>query len=291
MRVRNFLSLSPEYFGWYRILLLVILLSTGGVTFSQELYVYTEPASNMPAKALSLKYKGKFLGGLHSGRLEQRHMLNAGIGLSKKWMLYAGTTVSDMYTPGVRWESANLYLKYRFLSIDDIHKHFRAAAFLETSWSRNDPYYDEISFDGDQSGVRAGLVLTQLLHKLAVSTTLSVSEVLHEQRWDKNYGNALYPYEAFNYSLSAGYLIFPVKYSNFKQTNYNIYLEMLGSRALDKRLHYLDLAPAVQLIFNSTTKLNAGYRFQLTGNMHRMAEKSFMISLETTFLNTFKKKP
>jgi hypothetical protein len=57
---------------------------------------------------------------------------------------------------------------------------------------------------------------------------------------------------------------------------------------LDKRLHFVDLAAAVQLIFNSNTKLNAGYRFQLSGNMHRMATESFLISLETTFLNVLK---
>jgi hypothetical protein len=257
--------------------------------FGQELYVFSEPASNMPAKALSLKYTGKFLEGYHSKKTEQRQALAAQLGINKKWMVRASTTVSDMYSyPVTRWESVNVYAKYRFLSKDDVHKHFRAAAFLEAAYSRNDLYYDELSLEGDQSGVQAGLVFTQLLHKLALSSTLSITEVIHEQRRNDDSPQGLYPYASFNYSLSAGYLLLPRKYVSYKQTNFNIYLELLGSNTLDKRLHFVDLAPAVQLIFNSNTKLNAGYRFQLSGNMHRMATESFLISLETTFLNVLK---
>jgi hypothetical protein len=50
------------------------------------------------------------------------------------------------------------------------------------------------------------------------------------------------------------------------------------------------MAPAIQLIFNSNTKLNMGYRFQLDGNMQRMAKSSWLISLERTFLNALKKR-
>jgi len=84
---------------------------------AQELYVFSEPASNMPAKALSLKYTGKFLEGYHSGKTEQRQSLAVQLGLNKKWMVRAATTISDMYSyPATRWESFNVYAKYRFLS-------------------------------------------------------------------------------------------------------------------------------------------------------------------------------
>jgi hypothetical protein len=256
---------------------------------AQELYVFSEPASNMPAKALSLKYTGKFLEGYHSGKTEQRQSLAVQLGLNKQWMVRAATTVSDMYSyPATRWESFNIYAKYRFLSKDEVHKHFRAAAFMEASYSQNDLYYDELSLEGDQSGVQAGLVFTQLLHKLALSSTVSVTEVIHEQRSNDNSPEGIYPYASFNYSLSAGYLLLPRKYVSYKQTNFNIYLELLGSNTLDKSLHFVDLAPAVQLIFNSNTRVNAGYRFQLSGNMHRMATESLLISVETTFLNVLK---
>ena len=258
--------------------------------FTQELYVFSEPASNMPARAVSVKYAGKFLQGAMSGKPEQRQKLYVSAGLDRKWMVRLGATVSDMYSyPKTRWESVSLYAKYRFLSRDDVHRHFRAAAFLEASHSRNDLMYDEISLEGDQSGVSAGLVLTQLLHKLAVSGTFALTEVLNKKRWEDGHTD-MHPYQSFQYSLSAGYLLFPRKYNSYAQTNLNLYLELLGSRNLDRKGGFVDLAPALQLILNSNTKVNAGYRFQLSGNMYRMAERSFLISVETTFLNALKKK-
>jgi hypothetical protein len=94
-----------------------------------------------------------------------------------------------------------------------------------------------------------------------------------------------------NYSLSAGYLVFPREYTDYKQLNLNLYAELLAQQSIDRKAHYVDLAPAVQLIFNSNTKLNLGYRFQLGGTMQRMAESNnWLISLERTFLNALKKK-
>jgi hypothetical protein len=295
--MKNGFTITGRYFqinkghAFRLLLFMLVIFSLSKPSTAQELYVFSEPASNMPAKALSIKYNGKFLQGYHSGKTEQRQALAVQMGLNKKWMLRAGTTISDMYShPVTQWESVNLYTKYRFLSKDGVHKHFRAAAFLEASYSRNDLFYDELSLEGDQSGVQAGLVFTQLLHKLALSSTLSILEVIHQQRREDNSSPGQYPYSSFNYSLSAGYLLFPVKYVSYKQTNLNLYLELLGNNTLDKKLYFVDLAPAIQLIFSSNTKVNAGYRFQLNGNMHRMATESFLIGVETTFLNVLKPK-
>jgi hypothetical protein len=260
-----------------------------GVNVSaQELYVYSEPASNMPAKSMGLKYAGKFLEEKASSDFQQRHMLELQLGHSKKWMTHFSTTLSNMYSSSLRWESARLYTKYRVVSLDDVHRHFRAAAFGEISYSVNDPMYDELSLEGDQSGFRGGLILTQLLHKLAVSSTLSY--IVSLQNRVDHMGIHEYNYNAFNYSLSAGYLLFPRKYNSYDQTNFNLYVELLGSQALDTRTSYLDIAPAIQFIFSSNTKVNLGGRFQLTGNMSRMAENSFLISIERTFLNVLKKR-
>lgn len=258
--------------------------------FAQELYVFSEPASNMPARAVAAKAAGKFVSSIMSGRTDHRQKLYASFGLSRKWMMRTGTTFSNMYvSPDTRWESLSLYTKYRFLSKDGIHRHFRAAAFLEASYSRNEPLFDEISLEGDQSGVQAGLVFTQLIHKLALSSTLGYTEVLQSKRWDKQHAS-MHPYRSFGYSLSAGYLLLPVRYRSYRQTNLNLYVEMLGVQNLDKSQAYLDLAPAFQLIFNSNTKVNAGYRFALSGNMYRMADRSVLVSVETTFLNVLREK-
>lgn len=256
---------------------------------AQELYVYSEPASNMPARSLGTKYIGRYQKSENGQGVDQRQEVELMFGLNKKWMLHTTTSFSDMYTSNTRWESVRAYAKYRFLSVDEVHRHFRMAAFGEISHSRNRPRYDELSLTGDQSGVGGGLILTQLLHKLAVSSTLGIVQSLQKERL-READKSLYSFNAFNYSLSAGYLLLPRTYKNYQQTNFNVYVELMGSRSLDKNLQYLDIAPALQLIFNSNTKLNLGYRFQLSGNMNRMATQSLQVSIERTFLNALKKK-
>lgn len=211
------------------------------------------------------------------------------IGLNNKWMFHAGFSVSDMHEQAFIFESVRLYGKYRFLSVDEVHKHFRMAAFGAASYSRNHMDHNEINLMGDQSGVQVGLIATQLWNKLAISGTGSWSEVLDKERWYKQPTKA-YSFSAVNYALSAGYLLFPVNYKSYDQTNVNLYAELLGSRNVKQDSSFIDLAPSLQFIFKSTSKLNIGYRFQLEGDIYRLAEKSFMVSYEHIFLNALRKK-
>jgi hypothetical protein len=265
-------------------------LLSGGMLFmlsasAQELYVFTEPASNMPSHSISGKVTGKFLKDPGATNYMQRYTPEIMFGLNKKWMVHFASTFSDMYTTNMRWESARTYVKYRFLSSDEVHKHFRMAAFGEYSYSRNPGLFDDIGIEGDMSGFQGGVIATQLWNKLAVSSTLSYLQTYKSKSIETQ---AVIPMKSFNYSLSAGYLVFPLNYKNFRQTNFNVYAELLGQRTLDMKKYVVDFAPAVQLIFNSNAKLNIGYRFQLNGNMNRMAEKSWLISFERTFLGAWK---
>lgn len=255
----------------------------------QELYVYSEPASNIPAKSISTKLSGLFVADDNMyGRLAQRYRPEVLFGLSKKMMLRLSTTFANMHTPKFGFESVSLYGKYRFLSKDDFHKHFRMAAFADASYSRVPFHYDEISLYGDKSGVEAGIIATQLWHKFALSGTVSHTQVLDKSRSSKVQYIPERNYQSLNYSLSAGYLLLPREYNDYKQVNLNLYTELLAQQTLDRKTHYVDVAPAVQLIFNSNAKLNLGYRFQVSGNMNRMAKQSFLISFERTFLNALK---
>jgi hypothetical protein len=265
----------------------MLLVLVAGTACAQELYVYTEPASNMPAKSISAKINTTVLKSLHHDRVEQRYTPEIMLGLTKKWMVHVAGTFSDMYTTNLRWESARLYAKYRFLSIDDVHQHFRMAAFGEVAHSVNDAFYEEVSLNGDQSGIQGGLIATQLWRKLALSSTVSYTRVTTEK---PKYIPEVYPWDALSYSLSAGYLVLPREYTSFKQTNLNVYMELLGQRTLDTKQYYVDLAPALQFIFNSNAKVNIGYRFQLNSDMHRMAEKSWQFGFEYVFLNALQKK-
>jgi hypothetical protein len=241
----------------------------------------------MPAHSLSVKQSVKGLHNTFTGANENRYTTELMFGLNKNLMIHTAASFSNMYSSGMRWESAKIYAKYRFFSNDGLYTHFRMAAFGEASYSRNKPLYDELSMEGDQSGIQAGLIATQLLHKLAVSATVSITEVLQESRWQKSFPQ-LFPYEAFNYSLSAGYLVLPKKYTDYQQANLNLYAELIGQRTFDLKRYSVDLAPAAQLIFNSNAKLNFGYRFQLGSNMQRMSRESWLLSFEWLFLNALK---
>ena len=73
--------------------------------------------------------------------------------------------------------------------------------------------------------------------------------------------------------------------------NFNIYTEFLAQQSLsDKKTYFVDAAPALQFIFNSNSKLNLGYRFQLKGNANRSMNESFLVSFEHTFFNALRKK-
>lgn len=228
--------------------------------------------------------------GVHDNRLLQRHGSDLMFGVNKNLMLHAGLSVSDMHERKMIFESVRVYGKYRFLSIDDVHKHFRMAAFAGASISRNHLDHNEVNLMGDHTGVQAGLIATQLWNKFALSATGSWNEILDEERWQKVYPNN-YSFNAFNYSLSAGYLVLPINYTNYDQTNVNVYAELLGAKngGEHRDSFYVDLAPSLQFIFKSTSKLNLGYRFQLDGNIYRLAENSFMISYEHLFLNALRK--
>jgi len=271
--------------------LLLILFVTAAISHAQELYPYTEPASNMPARSMSVKLSGMFGKGVHGNRLGQRYSPEVMFGISKKWMLHAGFTFSNMYERFYYYESARIYAKYRFLSMDEVHKHFRMAAFATAAYSRNRLQHNELNLMGDHSGVQVGVIATQLWNKLAVSGTASLVEVFDKKRNDKTVPQQ-YAFESLNYSLSAGFLVLPADYKDYKQTNLNIYAELLGGRNLDWKYekYYLDLAPSIQLIFNSTSKLNVGYRFQLKSDIYRNMKNSWMVSYEHIFLNALKKK-
>lgn len=273
-----------------KLFILVLLFTTFRVC-GQELYVFSEPASNIPGHSLSVKLTNHFVtSDKIYGRFSNRLMPQVYLGLSKKFMVAAGGTFANMHTPNFRYESVNLYAKYRFLSKDELHKHFRMAVFAEASTTRAPFHYDEITLMGDKSGLELGVIATQLWHKLALSGTVAHTQVLDESRTNKVLYIPARNYQSMNYSLSAGYLVLPKQYKDYRQTNLNLYGELLAQQTLDRSTYFVDLATAMQLIFNSNAKLNLGYRFQLGGNMQRMTSNSWLISFERTFLGALKKK-
>jgi hypothetical protein len=265
-------------------LVFLLLLFVGKVE-AQELFIFTEPASNMPARSIAIKQSGKIFNDASGSGT--RHATELMIGANKNIMLHAAATYGRLNGTPFGLESLRAYGKYRFFSADGMYSHFRMAAFAEVAHSNTKPMYQELNLQGDHSGVQAGLVFTQLLHKLAISSTISYLAINgYSKTHQLAMGNTS---EAVNYTLSVGRLIAPKKYTSYDQTNVNIYAELLGQTLTGTNKRYLDFAPGVQFIFNSKAKLNIAYRYNLQSNMTRMAPSSWMIGGEWLFLNAFKK--
>ena len=218
---------------------------------------------------------------MYDGKFMQRYNPEVMVGLSAKLMLHLNSSFSNMNKSSMYWEGASFYAKYRFLSIDGPHRHFRMAAFGDLSYSTNKLKFDELMLKGENSGFETGLIVTGLLNKSALSAT--VSGMKSFDPYPKFDGPHMQ--SGLNYSLSFGYLLLPRVYENFEQLNLNLYVEMLGQQGFERRRHFTDLAPGIQFIFNSNTKLNLGYRFQVWGNAVRSLERSYMISIEHSLFN------
>jgi len=265
--------------------LFVALLCCGAAICAkgQELYVFTEPASNMPTKAIGVRLTNE---GMFNPDFTSRSIAEVMVGLNKNLMFHVQGFLSDM-DDNYRLEGGSFYAKYRFLSVDDTHSHFRGAAYGRVSTSKRAILTEDINLEGDNSGWQAGVVFTQLIHKLALSTTLGYGKVFNPNQ--QRMGNGLAPNEMLNYSLSSGYLLLPFVYKNYKQPNFNLYVEALGKTNPANGHTYVDLAPAVQLIVNSKTRIDLGYRFELTGNMeNRYLKNMYLARVEFNFFNALK---
>ena len=291
----------------------VLILFVSGTFYAnaQELYVSTEPASNMPAGSIGFRLASKLFQMEHDGRFNgYRVEPEIMFGLSKNTMIHVAAYASDMFQKNLKVEGASIYGKYRFFSQDDVHEHFRLAVFAKLAISNNptvhqinEPHLfpdgnggfishdilsyhqsDDIDLEGNNSGLATGIVATKLKNKLAVSASLGYAYRMN------NIGHkvqAYQPLHAFNYTASAGLLLLPKEYTSYKQTNVNLYIEMLGSSFMDKKEYYADVAPAIQFIFNSIARLDLSYRTQFAGNTKRLSNNYFMMRLEYNLLNVF----
>jgi len=263
--------------------LLAVFMIIMNTAKSQELYVFSEPASNMPAKSIGLRITSE---GFFRPEFTNRFIPELMVGLNKNLMVHAQGFMSDM-DGKYQIEGASLYAKYRFLSLDEAQSHFRAAAFGRLSTSNRPTYTEDINLEGDNSGIQGGLVFTQLLHKLALSGTLSYSKSFENP--GKQLADMPEPDHLLGYSLSSGYLLFPFVYKDYNQPNFNLYLEMIGKTNPVNGRSYLDLAPAVQLIINSRTRIDLGYRFEVTGNLTgRYNKNMYLARVEFNFFSVLK---
>jgi len=265
--------------------LLICLLLFAYSSKAQELYVYTEPASNMAAKSIGFRLNNNFMYQKNSNGY--RYMLAPEImaGVSKKIMLHIEGFLSNM-NGDFKLNGGTVYAKYRFFSIDDVHSHFRMAAYMRGSISNLPIQQPAIDLLLMNSGVETGIVATQLIKRTAISTSVSHLYAADNANSHKfSYGNKYR--NALSYTISAGRLMLPKEYTSYNQTNVNLMVEALGQTNLYSGKSFIDIAPSVQFIIKSQMRVDIGYRFAMINNLQRNSENGALLRLEYNIFNAF----
>ena len=255
------------------------------IIFSQELFVVTDPASNVPANSLAVNimqsaFKEKFESGYN-----YHFMPEVTYGLNKN-LMFRGSAFISTRTNALYAEGGGLMAKYRFYSSDDLNSHFRMAAYGRYSFNRGDIHQEQIEILGHNTGFETGIIATKLIKKVAISSSISFEKALDNKPnypFPDNFGD-----NATNYTLSFGKLMYPKKYTSFKQTNINVMVEFVGQTINENGKSYLDVVPAIQFIFNSQARLDLAYRQELISSMLRTAPNGVYFNLYYTFFDLTK---
>ena len=275
-------------------LLLLLLCGSGRVVTGQELFVFSEPASNMPAGATGLRITNMLMQErLPAGtRRGQARSYNYHVfpelmwGVDKRLMvhlegIFSNRTAAPGGAMALHAEGASVYGKYRFYSNDAMKRHFRMAIFARASVNNADIHQEEIVTNSHNTGYQLGWVGTQLLKRTALSLTGSYERALPQIGAARGEDlNSPHAHDAINGVASWGRLFFPKKYTGYKQTNVNLMAEVLTQYQPQTGRWFVDIAPSVQFIFNSQTRLDIGYRRELGGNMLRTAPNGLLVRVE-----------
>jgi len=252
---------------------------------AQELFVVTEPASNMPTGAIGVRIAQSLMKEKFKSGYNYHLMPEIMWGANKNLMIHTSAFISNRNRDLVT-EGGSVYAKYRFFSVDDVQQHFRVAAFGRYSFNNSDIHQEEINTMGHNSGYEAGLVATQLIKKVAISVSGSYEQAVNNTTVNKfptNQSN-----NATNYTLSFGRLMYPNKYKNFKQTNINLMMEFMGQTLNENGKSFLDVVPSLQFIINSQARIDVAYIKQIYSSMKRTASNGLYLKLEYSLFNVTK---
>lgn len=268
--------------GWYVFVLMHFWCSAAK---SQELFLFTNPASNVPKNTLVARGMNSFFQRSLDKSISYHFMPEIEFGLTKKIMVIANGFVSNEQNK-VKMEGGSLLTQYRFLSKDASKQHFRMAVWSRFALNNADIHQEEIELNGHNSGVRIGMTATQLLYKTAISSTISFQKALDnfENKLPSNYSS-----QTVDFTLSVGQLVLPKTYKNFNQTNVNVMLEVLGQTHPSNGNTFLDIAPVLQFIFKSKARLDIAYRRQVFSSLYRTQANGIVVNFQYAFFNLTKK--
>lgn len=266
-----------------RFILLLLAFCFKQVT-AQELFVFTEPASNMAAKSFGLRLNNYLMNETDTKKTNYHLVPEIMWGVSKRIMVHAEAFLSNRNNSFVA-EGGSLYVKYRFYSKDEVHSHFRMAAYGRYSFNNSDVHQRAIDLNGHNAGYEGGFVATKLKNKVAVSASASYLYATENGKEKFIYGNK--NRHAANYTLSVGKLMLPKEYTSYKQTNMNLMVELLGQVNMNTGYSFLDIAPSVQFIFLSRMRLDAAYRIPLVKDLSRTSPSGYFLRLEYNIFNAY----
>jgi len=248
----------------------------------QELFLLTDPASNVPANSLAVNVLQSLFKKEIGPGYNYHIMPEVTYGVNKNLMV-RGTAFLSNRNNQLLAEGGGFFAKYRFYSVDELNSHFRIAGFGRFSFNTSNIHQEQIEIMGHNTGFETGIVATKLIKKLAISSTVS-----YEKAYNNNPNFTLpnnFANNATNYTLSFGKLMYPKKYISLKQTNINLMMEFVGQTINENGKSYLDVIPVIQFIFNSQARLDLGYRRQLLSSMMRTASNGVYFNLYYTFFN------
>ncbi len=299
------------------VIIIIVILKSGLI--AQELFPNTEPASIVPKNALGIRLMNEAY--VSGNNLRSWHGAMFMYGVNSKLMLNGIVTTSNHHrkvlpgnyvnTDGVNYfvsnlnpayqfllESLNLGFRYRFLNIDGDHKHFRMAVYGNGVYSNLPHEEAEVTLMGDNKGVGGGLISTVLFNKLAISATGGMIKPFDHRDAsgvDLKYGNA------YNYSWSLGYLVYPFRYTNYNQTNINLYAEFLGKSYNGLQVTkagktvssqhladyqpntFIEFRPAIQFIVKSNLRIDISTAIPIVNKSYIRKYPDYLLNLQYYF--------
>jgi hypothetical protein len=211
------------------------------------------------------------------------------------------------------YNGTHLFAKYRVISVDRKNEHLRIAAYGE--WSNVGVAHDEAepNLMDDTGGYGLGVIATWLKNRFAASVTYGFIkpdpyfEIQPDITGGPDLPTEIHYGNAFKYNLSLGYRLAPAHYTDYDQTNWNLYLEFIGKKYDAARViqngneittkaialtsgSYVEIHPGVQRIVKSNLRIDFSVGLPFVGNSYVHTTPIWTLGVQRYFYRINKSK-
>lgn len=330
-------TVPQKQYGKILFIMLAFVLSL--TSKAQELFPHNEPASNLPKGVIGMRpfyktypevdlmrrmYALRIMYGLlpkltvmgtisitnHHGKdLPPNLVTHTHVG---NQTIYSTNNFQRGVVYPYLFSGVYLYAKYRFLTYDRKNEHLRMALYAD--WSNVGVAHDEAepNLMDDTKGYGGGLIATYLKNHFAASFTGGFIVPKYYEGYSPDIGGPKVPTKieygrAALYNLSLGYLLYPKKYSDYNQTNINLYVEFIGKSyeaakvtqygyinvpiqtPILEKGNYVEVHPSVQVIFDSNLRIDLGMGFPLINRSYTRFYPVYYVGIQRYFFPMSKK--